>query len=63
MNDVLRFIGLAAALGLAAGMILGTMALVLAAPAHAERPADAAEHGECRPAPAHVPTAPHRLEV
>lgn len=33
MTDVLRFIVLAAALGLAAGLVLGGMALLLAAPA------------------------------
>ena len=35
MTDVLRFILFAAALGLAAGLVLGGMALLLAAPAHA----------------------------
>jgi hypothetical protein len=35
MTDVLRFILFAAALGLAAGLMLGGVALLLAAPAHA----------------------------
>jgi hypothetical protein len=35
MTDVLRFLLFAAALGLAAGLVLGGMALLLAAPAHA----------------------------
>jgi hypothetical protein len=35
VTDVLRFILFAAALGLAAGLLLGGMALILAAPAHA----------------------------
>jgi hypothetical protein len=35
MTEVLRFILFAAALGLAAGLMLGGMTLLLAAPAHA----------------------------
>lgn len=34
-TDILRFLGLATLLGLAAGLLLGGMALVLAAPAYA----------------------------
>ena len=39
MSEMIRFIALAAALGLAAGMLLGGVALLLAAPAHAQEPA------------------------
>ena len=35
MNDILRFLALAVAVGLAAGMVLGGIALALAAPAYA----------------------------
>ena len=40
MTDVLRFIALAAALGLAAGLFLGGVALLLSAPAHARPTAE-----------------------
>ena len=39
MSEMIRFIALATALGLAAGMLLGGVALLLAAPAHAQAPA------------------------
>jgi hypothetical protein len=62
MNDVLRFLGLAAALGVAAGMVLGAVALLLAAPAHA----DEARHGgvdyECLPV-LRMPVPPPRIEI
>jgi Ca-activated chloride channel family protein len=39
-QDVVSFLGLAVLLGLAAGLLLGGMALLLAAPAYADNPAD-----------------------
>jgi len=64
MNEVFRFIALAAALGLAAGMVLGAVALLLAAPAQAqerlsrEQPAQV----ECMPV-LRLPAPPRRLEI
>jgi hypothetical protein len=62
MTEIVRFLALAAALGLAAGMLLGGVALLLAAPAHAqEPPARPAMTVECMPvAP---PSRPGRLEI
>jgi hypothetical protein len=62
MNEIVRFLALAAALGLAAGMLLGGVALLLAAPAHAqEAPARAAMALECIPVA--LPARPARLEM
>lgn len=63
MSEMIRFIALAAALGLAAGMLLGGVALLLAAPAHAQEPAPRpAVELECVPV-LRMPSAPARLEV
>ena len=63
MNEMIRFVALAAALGLAAGMLLGGVALLLAAPAHAS-PASAPPGValECVPV-ARPPAPPARLEI
>ena len=63
MGEMIRFVVLAAALGLAAGMLLGGVALLLAAPAHAQAPAPRpALELECVPVPR--PSAPAvRLEI
>lgn len=63
MSEMIRFVALAAALGLAAGMLLGGVALLLAAPAHAREPtARPAVDVECAPAP-RVPSPRARLEI
>jgi hypothetical protein len=64
MNDVLRFIALAAALGLAAGLVLGGMALVLSAPAYAgeTEAAEAAVGLSCLPVVRRA-SPPPRLEI
>ena len=63
MSEMIRFIALAAALGLAAGMLLGGVALLLAAPAHAQEPAPRpAVERECVPV-LRMPSPPARLEV
>ena len=62
MNDVLRFLGLAAALGVAAGMVLGAVALLLAAPAHAEEPGHGSVNYECLPV-LRAPGPPPRIET
>ena len=63
MSEMIRFIALAAALGLAAGMLLGGVALLLAAPVHAQEPAPRpAVERECVPVP-RLPSPPARLEV
>ncbi|MGQ0544639.1 MAG: hypothetical protein ACT4P3_04800 [Betaproteobacteria bacterium] len=60
---MIRFVALAAALGLAAGMLLGGVALLLAAPAHAQAPAARpALELQCVPLP-RAPSPPARLEV
>ena len=60
---MIRFVALAAALGLAAGMLLGGVALLLAAPAHAQQPAPRAAVGfECVPV-LRSPSPPARLEI
>jgi len=52
MGEMIRFVALAAALGLAAGMLLGGVALLLAAPAHAQAGVRrAAPQWQCVPAP------------
>ena len=62
MSEMIRFIALAAALGLAAGMVLGGVALLLAGPAHAHAPATRrAVELEC--VPVRVPSPPPRLET
>lgn len=62
MSEIVRFLALAAALGLAAGMLLGGVALLLAAPAHAqERPSRPAMAMECMPVA--LPAPPARLEI
>lgn len=64
MTEIVRFLALAAALGLAAGMLLGGVALLLAGPAHAQegtsRPATAMAM-ECMPVA--LPARPARLEI
>ena len=63
MSEMIRFIALAAALGLAAGMLLGGVALLFAAPAHAREPAlRPAVELECLPV-LRMPPAPARLEI
>jgi hypothetical protein len=63
MSEMIRFIALATALGLAAGMLLGGVALLLAAPAHAQAPAPRPlVELECVPAP-RMPSPLSRLEV
>jgi hypothetical protein len=63
MSEMIRFVALAAALGLAAGMLLGGMALLLAAPAHAQEPAPRpAVELECLPV-LRKPLPPARLEI
>ncbi len=62
MSEMIRFIALAAALGLAAGMVLGGVALLLAAPAHAYEPA-ARRAVELNCVPVRVPSPPPRLET
>lgn len=63
MSEMIRFVALAAALGLAAGMLLGGLALLLAAPAHAQAPAPRpALELECLPVP-RTPSPPARLEI
>jgi hypothetical protein len=63
MSEIFRFVALAAALGLAAGMLLGGVALLLSAPAHAQFPAPRpAVELDC--APVARPAAPlPRLEI
>jgi len=62
MSEMIRFVALAAALGLAAGMVLGGVALLLAAPAHAhEHATRRAVELEC--VPVRVPSSPPRLET
>lgn len=61
MVEMIRFMALAAALGLAAGMLLGGVALLLAAPAHAQeagRPAVL----DCAPV-LRLRSPPARLEI
>ena len=63
MSEMIRFVALAAVLGLAAGMLLGGVALLLAAPAHAQEPAPRAAVGlECLPV-LRTPSPPARLEI
>jgi hypothetical protein len=63
VSEMIRFVALAAALGLAAGMLLGGVALLLAAPAHAQTPAPQAAVGlECVPV-LRRPSPPVRLEI
>ena len=64
MNDVLRFLALAAALGLAAGLVLGGMALMLSAPAYAgEGQAESEAVGlSCLPVLRRA-SPPHRVEI
>jgi hypothetical protein len=62
MTEIVRFLALAAALGLAAGMLLGGVALLLAAPAHATQAvAPPAMALECMPVAR--PARPARLEI
>jgi hypothetical protein len=62
MNDVFRFLALAAALGVAAGMVLGAVALLLAAPAHAVEPRPGGVDYECLPV-LRTPGPPPRIEI
>ena len=62
MAEMIRFVALAAALGLAAGMLLGGVALLLAAPAHAQASGPRAMELQCVPAP-RLPAAPLRMEI
>ena len=63
MSEMIRFVVLAAALGLAAGMLLGGVALLLAAPAHARESAPRVTAGlECVPV-LRSPSPPARLEI
>jgi len=63
MTEMIRFVALAAALGLAAGMVLGGVALLLAGPAHAQEPApQGSVERECVPA-LRMPSPPSRLEI
>lgn len=63
MNELVRLIALAAGLGLAAGMVLGGVALLLAAPAYAAEARPRTPHLECLPVLRAVPAASLRLEI
>jgi hypothetical protein len=64
MSELIRFIALAAALGLAAGMVLGGVALLLAGPAHAHAHEPATRRAvELECVPVRVPSPPPRLET
>ena len=62
MNDVFRFLALAAALGVAAGMVLGAVALLLSAPAYADEPRHGSVDYECLPV-LRTPGPPPRIEI
>lgn len=62
MNDLIRFIALAVVLGVAAGMMLGGVALLLAAPAYASERKEHHVRLECMPVLRSLP-AQLRLEI
>jgi len=63
MGEMIRFVALAAALGLAAGLLLGGVALLLSAPAQAQEPAPRRSvELECVPV-LRLPSPPSRLEM